>query len=43
MSKNAVINVRIPDDLRDKLRERACADGVSVSEYVRRIITPGAQ
>ena len=43
MSKNAVINVRIPDNLRDKLRERARADGVSVSEYVRRIITPRAQ
>lgn len=37
---NAMISVRIPDDLHARLRELARAEKTSVSEYVRRIITP---
>lgn len=40
MSKDGLISVRIPDELRDRVRALAQAEGVTMSEYVRAIITP---
>ena len=37
-TKNGVINVRIPDRVRDALRDRGVAEGISMSEYVRRLL-----
>jgi len=43
MSKQAMISVRIPDDLHARLHVAAREAGMTVSEYVRRIIAPDAQ
>lgn len=40
MSKQAMISVRIPDALYDQLCEAARGAGLTVSEYVRRIVVP---
>lgn len=35
MSKDKLISVRLPDELRDRLREEARDKGVTMSAYVR--------
>ncbi|UXA12061.1 BrnA antitoxin family protein [Mycobacterium sp. SMC-8] len=37
--KDKLISVRIPDDLRDRIRAQARAEGVTMSAYVRRLIS----
>ena len=39
MTKQAMISVRIPDEWHERLFDLARNHGVTVSEYVRRIIT----
>ena len=41
MTKQAMISVRIPDELHERLSDSARDAGVTVSEYVRRIIIDG--
>ena len=35
----AVLNIRVDDQVRDELKDMADAEGVSVSEYVRDLLT----
>lgn len=37
-TKNALISVRIPDDLHDRIKSLAAAKSITMSEYVRGLV-----